>query len=298
MGNKGVTGISLSEDFLTDDDTCYEITAETSCGFSKTSQLSKLDVINKQKVKKNVRFSTIHVREYDLCLGDNPAVARGAPISLDWNYHDPVHVYSSLEDFEQSKHSLVRDSGSNVESAPSDSLRRSSLERVRLLKELGYSRREIMEAMNMAEKVRRQRFQTMRQCERVDRFYSFVRALRCSSSSLDEPSKFFTSSVTSSTELTVSSSECIHKTQHEEMDKQLKAQKIQRESQKQWQRYPKDSRDLKASQKKASLPEPLREQRSWREMVVKWHLHWRCRRKSQESDFLDIARHKSVILKL
>ena len=290
---------SLPDDFKTDDDTYNEKTAETSCGCSEISQLSKLDVMNNQKVKKNVRFSTIHVREYDLCLGDNPAVARGAPISLDWNYHDRVHVYSCLEDFEQSKYSSRRNSGSHVGSARLNLLRRPSLERVRLLKELGYSRGEIKEAMDTVEKVRCQRFRTMRQCERVDRFYSFVRAMSCSSSSPDEQNNFCASSLTfTSTESSVSSSECIHKPQHRKVGKQQKAKKIRRENRKQWHHYPQNSRDLKASQRETSLPEPRRQQRSWREMMVKWHLHWHLyrQRKSQESESLDTARHKSVML--
>ena len=45
-----------------------------------------------------VRFSTVHVREYNVCLGDNPSVAQGAPISLDWHYTKEVSY--ELDEYE------------------------------------------------------------------------------------------------------------------------------------------------------------------------------------------------------
>ena len=42
--------------------------------------------------KKGVRFSTIHVREHPIILGDNPAVSSGAPIQIDWDAQcDAIH---------------------------------------------------------------------------------------------------------------------------------------------------------------------------------------------------------------
>jgi hypothetical protein len=42
-----------------------------------------------------VHFANVHLREYGMVLGDNPAVSHGAPVQLDWDHqheHDPVHI--------------------------------------------------------------------------------------------------------------------------------------------------------------------------------------------------------------
>jgi len=37
---------------------------------------------------KKVCFDDVHIREYAFCLGDNPAVSKGAPTQIDWDYHN------------------------------------------------------------------------------------------------------------------------------------------------------------------------------------------------------------------
>ena len=88
---------------------------------------------NKMSKKKGVlvvQFSTVHIRQYSLCLGDNPSVSEGPPISLDWNYGDERSY--KLEEYEQQKEGEV--------------LRVSSKGRQQILKQIGYSRKEIKEA--------------------------------------------------------------------------------------------------------------------------------------------------------
>lgn len=50
-------------------------------------------------IKRNVSFSHLQVREYDITLGDNPSVSSGLPISLDWSYN-PKERVASIEAFE------------------------------------------------------------------------------------------------------------------------------------------------------------------------------------------------------
>lgn len=115
----------------------------------------------KKKKKKSVRFSTVNIREYHICLGDNPSVARGAPISLDWHYEEEISI--DLNVYEQ--HTIKREHN--------EEFKRPSLERLHLLKDIGYSRLEILEATRQVEKIRHQRFQTRRHLQRMDTFRSF-----------------------------------------------------------------------------------------------------------------------------
>jgi len=55
-----------------------------------------------------VKFSTLEIREYPLCIGDNPGAASGPPISLDWAWYtgeegddeDPGILVLDLEQYE------------------------------------------------------------------------------------------------------------------------------------------------------------------------------------------------------
>ena len=49
------------------------------------------------KITRNVSFSHLQVREYEVTLGDNPSVSSGAPVSLGWNY-DPNEKITKLPD--------------------------------------------------------------------------------------------------------------------------------------------------------------------------------------------------------
>ncbi len=48
-----------------------------------------------ESTKRNVSFSHMRVREYEVTLGDNPSVSSGAPLSLGW-WYDPVESVISL----------------------------------------------------------------------------------------------------------------------------------------------------------------------------------------------------------
>lgn len=123
--------------------------------------------------RKIVRFCNVHLREYGTCLGDNPSVSRGAPLSLDWNVK--TNLTYSIDAFEKSEHYSA-----NLKSTDKPTpLKRSSLERLHTLKMMGYSRREIKDATNEAERIKAQRFRTRRQVERREKIRALLNSIMC-----------------------------------------------------------------------------------------------------------------------
>lgn len=113
---------------------------------------------------KSVRFSSVDVRDYTLCLGDNPSVTRGVPISLDWDY-GKAHSYE-IDAYERDRCDDRRDS---------DDLKLPSLQRVQMLKRLGYSRGEINERVKEVDVIKDNRFSTRRKAEREENRKKLVR---------------------------------------------------------------------------------------------------------------------------
>merc|ERR1719506_2664911 len=194
-----------------------------------SSLLLTIEELPKRSVA-SVRFSTVEIREYGLCLGDNPSVSRGPPICLDWTYNqhnivtypldkdnedheDAQGVQTQEEDddddddgteegiisilptlssplapiiphagtFDDHHHDRSYHHGRRNRSHPRDSLlvlasknnalqedlKIPSLERFHLLKDtLGYSRKDIADAIHQVGRIKRKRIQTRRNYER------------------------------------------------------------------------------------------------------------------------------------
>ena len=60
-----------------------------------------LDSERRPKVCRRTSFTTISVREYEQCLGDNPATQEGAPITLDWKYKERKSI--TLDEYEENR---------------------------------------------------------------------------------------------------------------------------------------------------------------------------------------------------
>lgn len=71
------------------------VTLEESAKTESTSSSSD------ESLKKSVSFATVHVREYNRTVGDNPDVRVGPPISLSWEY--VVLPEQTIDDYEASK---------------------------------------------------------------------------------------------------------------------------------------------------------------------------------------------------
>jgi len=88
---------------------------DSSSSLKSDSSLSSSNHKSPQ-MRKNISFSTLEVRSYDVTLGDNPGVSNGPPVSLDWNYEDSQHInldeYESLRAPRRSKEEMRLDSQS------------------------------------------------------------------------------------------------------------------------------------------------------------------------------------------
>lgn len=120
---------------------------------------------NDDQSDKAVRFSSVNVRDYSLCLGDNPSVSRGVPISLDWHYNEQRSV--ELDSYELDRSDSRRSSR--------EELKLPSLRRIQLLKRLGYSRGEINEQTKEVNIAKQRRILTRRRVERQDRVKKLLR---------------------------------------------------------------------------------------------------------------------------
>ena len=95
-----------------------------------------------------VQFSTITIREYPIEVGDNPATVRGIPLTIGWEYERSYTL--DVEDFEWVR--PVRRSKTE--------LKTESLDRLRMLKAMGYSREELQQHTREVNRARERRQRT------------------------------------------------------------------------------------------------------------------------------------------
>lgn len=104
----------------------------SSCGTDEFFDIqdisSSLNLINWQKLHRRVRFSSTHVQEYAITVGDHPICREGLALSLDW-VHSNEKIYD-IEDFELNRRRK--------------NLRRGAIRRQRVSKLDYYQRREIL----------------------------------------------------------------------------------------------------------------------------------------------------------
>lgn len=104
-----------------------------------------------KKRTSSVSFSTIEIRSYERVLGDNPSCSHGPAVSIGWQYEpDPITV--ELDEYEYYRSDDRLDGTALV-------LSRS--EREDLLRELGYSRSAIADAVRTNVKIKNNRRQTV-----------------------------------------------------------------------------------------------------------------------------------------
>lgn len=121
-------------------------------------------------VKSTVMFKRIEIREYPICLGDNPSVSSGPPVTIDWEHMETRSF--DFEDYESSK----------LERRQLHEMVLPRKVREQMLKNSGHSKRELANAVraNLRAKQRRiatvrnlQFFKTQETLERVKRKLQF-----------------------------------------------------------------------------------------------------------------------------
>jgi len=158
-GNGGGSGVSIATSFGS------AVTLK-SCLLSSSlrSRSPKLSRINSRNsfsktgsesgcgMRRNVSFNSITIRDYDPCVGDNPSVSKGVPISIDWEYEEQEAM--DLERYETSRDGQRRERGE---------MRIPSFVRRDVLKNNGFSNYEIQTATKDASITRKQRHNTRNQ---------------------------------------------------------------------------------------------------------------------------------------
>lgn len=126
---------------------------------SKKPSLKKISSIGQGIARKNsesaaalgraVSFTSLSIREYPPAISDNPSCSFGPPVQLDWEYE--VEETQSIDHYEESR---------QPRRANHDLLLSYYDRRFLLLKQAGYTRKEVKEAMKEAERVKRERMVT------------------------------------------------------------------------------------------------------------------------------------------
>jgi hypothetical protein len=146
-----------------DDVRCLEndVSSDTTSSTSDTS--STTDEVRTTKIS----FGAIHVREYEVIVGDNPDVRVGPPISLGWRFIQ--HDDETIDDYEKRK----------AERPRRPNLRLSSITRKNLLSNVfGVPEEEIRSAEKENQKIQRQRQATVRQVKTVAKVETVMQSAR------------------------------------------------------------------------------------------------------------------------
>ncbi|KAL7484952.1 hypothetical protein ACHAW6_010551 [Cyclotella cf. meneghiniana] len=101
---------------------------------------------------RNVSFSSLEIRSYNLTLGDAPT-SKGPAISLDWEY-DPQSTVVQIDDYENERRSTRR--------SKHEMLMPPSYRQYLLMREAGFTRGEIQRAVDQARRLAKERERTRR----------------------------------------------------------------------------------------------------------------------------------------
>ena len=120
-------------------------------------------------MKRTTSFSTLEIREYHITIGDNPGGRNGPPISLDWDYCEKSTVRVKIDEYEEMR---------PPRRARHEMYMSGSIRMWTLMKELGYSLRDIESAAKEADSVRKKRHKSIKYSNVHNLKYKVAKALR------------------------------------------------------------------------------------------------------------------------
>jgi hypothetical protein len=124
-----------------------------SSSIGKFSKETDTSGTGREGFRRTASFSTLEIRSYDITLGDNPGGSHGAPVSLSWDYNPDNIIKVDLETYEKTR---------PQRRARSEMYMSGSIRMFLLMKNKGYSLREIEAAAKDAEKLRKKRQNTIK----------------------------------------------------------------------------------------------------------------------------------------
>lgn len=69
--------------------------------YDEPLKIEHVNITSEKDSNQGVKWCVLHVREYDITIGDNPSVQHGVPLSLDWCYVNLGVV--DVDEFEQKR---------------------------------------------------------------------------------------------------------------------------------------------------------------------------------------------------
>ena len=131
----------------------------------KSTDLSE-ESSQQQSMKRNVSFSNLEIRSYDVTLGNHPTL-RGPPISLDWKYDPQATKVHDVEEYEQ--HRCVTPDNptpSNPRRTKNELFIHPSHRQYLLMRDAGFSRVQIKNATEEAQRAAKERQKTAKTAKR------------------------------------------------------------------------------------------------------------------------------------
>ena len=94
---------------------------------------------NSECSDKGVCFGTVEVRKYPITIGNNPSVSRGVPHTIEWDHLKDETETHHIDEYERYRPTDERKHG--------DDLILDGITRAKMLKNLGYTKEELLEGI-------------------------------------------------------------------------------------------------------------------------------------------------------
>lgn len=142
-------------------------TSQTSIA-SNSSDESSSQYQHSNSMKRNVSFSNLEIRSYDVTLGNTPTLS-GPPISLDWKYDPQATQVHDIENYEQLRSATAENpTPANPRRSGEELFIPPSSRQYLLMRDAGFSRMQIKNATEEAQRAAKERQKGAKRSVRLD----------------------------------------------------------------------------------------------------------------------------------